>query len=550
MMTRFLWTTAAWMILCGPAFGADIALIIGNAEYAAQRDLRGGADVVAAAPVFEGLGFDVVGRTDASRVELVDAIEQFVAGATEADRILVVLAGRFLNSSQDSWLLGVDSPASPGLSRLPSEALALSTVLAVMKQHPGRALLLVADDDDAGVSAGPYLERGLGRLSIPQGVTVFKGGTRAIASFAKDAIALPALSLTVQAARRQGLQAEGYLPEDYRFLEGVRTTPAKPEVPDSNEQAAWDEAQRADVIAGYQDYLMRFPDGAHAADANRLMAEIRNDPNRQARLAEDALGLTRDQRREIQRDLSILDINPRGIDGLFGPASRGAISTWQSQNGFDATGFLTREQINRLDTQAQRRATELETEAELRRIEQERLDRAYWKDTGAAGDEVGLRAYVKRFPDGVFAEEAQIKLDALEDDKRAAAAAQDRQAWDAAATAGSEEGYRAYLAAFPNGAFSDEAQARIDALTAEKSNADTNAAARRVEEQLGLNIQTQKLIENRLDAVGLRPGAVDGAFDDDTRRAIRRYQQARDLPVTGFLNQETVVRLLADSLFK
>jgi peptidoglycan hydrolase-like protein with peptidoglycan-binding domain len=55
------------------------------------------------------------------------------------------------------------------------------------------------------------------------------------------------------------------------------------------------------------------------------------------------------------------------------------------------------------------------------------------------------------------------------------------------------------------------------------------------------------MVEQRLAALGLKPGRTDGVFDDDTRRALRRYQKARSLPVTGYLNQKTVARLLVDS---
>jgi peptidoglycan hydrolase-like protein with peptidoglycan-binding domain len=58
------------------------------------------------------------------------------------------------------------------------------------------------------------------------------------------------------------------------------------------------------------------------------------------------------------------------------------------------------------------------------------------------------------------------------------------------------------------------------------------------------------LIEQRLDALGLKPGEIDGEFDKSTRRAIRRYQQSRDIPVTGYLSQQTVVRILADSALR
>jgi len=56
------------------------------------------------------------------------------------------------------------------------------------------------------------------------------------------------------------------------------------------------------------------------------------------------------------------------------------------------------------------------------------------------------------------------------------------------------------------------------------------------------------VVEQRLDRMGLRPGRVDGVFDTDTRRAIRRYQQARNMEETGYLNEAVVVQLMADTV--
>ena len=74
------------------------------------------------------------------------------------------------------------------------------------------------------------------------------------------------------------------------------------------------------------------------------------------------------------------------------------------------------------------------------------------------------------------------------------------------------------------------------------------AQARAAEEALGLNALTARVIEQRLDALGLEPGPVDGQFNRATRRALRNYQRDRGLPVSGFLDEPTLVRLLADTL--
>jgi hypothetical protein len=55
-------------------------------------------------------------------------------------------------------------------------------------------------------------------------------------------------------------------------------------------------------------------------------------------------------------------------------------------------------------------------------------------------------------------------------------------------------------------------------------------------------------MDAELPGPGLKPGKVDGALDDDARRAIRRYQSARNLDETGYLNEAFVVQILADSV--
>lgn len=63
---------------------------------------------------------------------------------------------------------------------------------------------------------------------------------------------------------------------------------------------------------------------------------------------EQALGLTREDRREIQGRLTSLGYNTRGVDGVFGPGSRGAITQWQQAMGIAGTGFLNRQQFTLL----------------------------------------------------------------------------------------------------------------------------------------------------------------------------------------------------------
>ena len=190
----------------------------------------------------------------------------------------------------------------------------------------------------------------------------------------------------------------------------------------------------------------------------------------------------------------------------------------------------------------------MEAAAEARRLELERQDRDYWRRTGENGGEGNFRAYLERYPDGLYAEIANARLAAIDERKRNRAERRDRRAWEQAQELNSLDGYRAYLNAFPNGVFADEAQARVRVYEEEAANANALARARAEEDALGLNPVTRQLVERRLNALGLKPGRVDGQFNERTRRAIRRFQDRRNLQVTGYLNEPTMVRLLAGGI--
>ena len=71
--------------------------------------------------------------------------------------------------------------------------------------------------------------------------------------------------------------------------------------------------------------------------------------------------LTREQRIEVQRGLSVLGFDPGPADGLFGPKTRAAIWDWQEAKGLEATGYLTHEQTDALGA--------ISAESELARAE-------------------------------------------------------------------------------------------------------------------------------------------------------------------------------------
>lgn len=67
-----------------------------------------------------------------------------------------------------------------------------------------------------------------------------------------------------------------------------------------------------------------------------------------ASASEAALDLSRAERRSIQRRLVLAKHDTKGIDGIFGSATRAAILAWQNEAGLAATGFATRPTLERL----------------------------------------------------------------------------------------------------------------------------------------------------------------------------------------------------------
>lgn len=535
-----------------PAWAEDTALVLANERYEVLGRLSRGAEPADAARALEAMGFDLTALPNGRAATLSETLSGFANVVPGAERLIIVLSGRFVTDGTRTWFLAADT-AEPEFLGLGGGALSVESVMQLMQRQAGSALLVLGVDPDEDRVFDAYLREGIGTLDVPQGVTVVRGLPRDIAGFIETDLVQPEGDLTRLIAANRRVEAEGFLPRRFLFMgpapDAVEVVPEPVPLENSAaEDALWEGALALDTAEVYRNYLSRYPTGRYAPEAEEALAAILSEPFRDDRLAEEAMDLSRDARRNIQRNLSLLDYNTRGIDGIFGPGTRGAITNWQQQNGFAQTGYLSTEQINLLDAQSARRAAELEAEAERVAAEQARLDRAFWAETGARADEPGLRAYLDRYPDGLFAETATEQLAAIEAEKRSQAQDEERSAWDAALAADTVPAYTAYLRTFPDAAFKAEAEARIAALEQAGGNNVAEQAALAAEAALGLNPITARLVEAKLDQLGLNPGAVDGVFDDATRRALRRYQRDRDLSVTGYLDEGTVVRLLADSI--
>ena len=95
-------------------------------------------------------------------------------------------------------------------------------------------------------------------------------------------------------------------------------------------------------------------DTAGQPEAPPVLGTARVDPTALAtEEIEAALDLSRSERREIQNRLRLVEYDPGGADGVFGPNTRTAISTWQEARGFPVSGYFNDVQLGALRDESQ-----------------------------------------------------------------------------------------------------------------------------------------------------------------------------------------------------
>jgi peptidoglycan hydrolase-like protein with peptidoglycan-binding domain len=542
-MTTGLVVLAA--LLAAPmAWAENLAVIVANEFYRNQPRVNLTRSILNLERDFRDSGFQVVvvrnQDSNAVRNDFLPVAQRMLA----ADRLAIVVSGHVVSTRTESWLLTTDA-GQPDLFSVTQSGLSIGTLLEIAALKQGDALVAIADSGGSS-NLGPGVADGFVAKDIPQGVTVISGNQRQVGEFLSGEALVPGRVIADAARNSSNAPAVmGFLPRSRAFIPDEA---AYGNNADAVERDFWQQVQAQNDLNAYEAYLSQYPGGLFAAEARQRAASFRRTPAQVAEAAENSLNLTRDQRREIQRNLSLMGVKTGGIDGLFGRRTRRGIANWQQSIGVPPTGYLNANQVSRIEHDAGVRAEQLRQEAEQRRQEEARRDRLYWDETGATGREDGLRAYLQRYPDGLYSPQATDQLQRIERDNRRQARAEERQAWDRAVMQGTLQSYQAYLNSYPDGRFADEARARAVSL----SNPETPQAvvenAKREEAALSLNGLTRQLIEAGLKRQNLDPGSVDGRFDDNTRRALRRYQRANEMPVTGYVTRQTIVRLLASAV--
>lgn len=494
-MFKFLGRLAFGTVMLFPApmaFAEDVAVIISNFD---ARGFGNRAvterEIGTVESAYRADGFRVISGRNLKPDQMRDRLREFENSSSNADRVVIHFVGEILPSDDNARLrpFGFDSAS---LVQRDYAAPSLDLLYELIDHRPGRAVLVLATPTK---NVGRMVETG---PHIPNGVTVFAGPARDLNRRIRDNFLGNDEHVTRMQARPL-ISAFGYLPDaPFASSDPVQAQAQIPNAtPDPQQSAAasaleemrvWREATQNGSEAALQGYLSRYPNGLFKGEAEARIEALKPKIPIEVQI-ENALRLTREDRRNIQRDLTVLGFDTRGVDGVMGRGTRGAIRNWQRGYGFTPSGYLDAKQIEALVEASRIKREDL-------KAQKEREDIAFWQSRGAGSTEQGAREYLERFPDGLFAVQARAALENFQ-----------------------------------------KQRAQRDNVFVDRERA------------LGLNQQTRTLVEQRLAGLGYKVGRVDGNFTEETRRAIRAFQQRAGMEPTGFLDEKTVTNLVA-SIFR
>ena len=389
-----------------------VALVVGNSTYAHIGRLPNpGNDAADMAAALRRLGFEVTPTLDADRGELNDALRAFTRQSAGADVSLVFYAGHGIEMDGVNYLVPVDARLERDVD-VRFEAVALDDVLV---STTGASLRLVILD----ACRNNPLARSMQRTGASRSVSRGSFGDLNESLLGNETLVAYAAAAGTTAADGMGRNSPytsallAYLEEPVELLTLFRRVRAQVLATTNGDQRPHE----------YQSLLGEHYLGGAPAPGNA--------PVRDPRLIEAALGLDREARRRVQQGLAAAGFSPGPADGVFGPGTRAAIRRWQTSRGASGTAYLDAAAAQALGAPvASTAAAEAVTVAgggpaavalaeqlgvetvagatpAAVRAQQENL---FWQSIMAGENPADFEAYLRQFPDGVYAELARNRV--------------------------------------------------------------------------------------------------------------------------------------------
>lgn len=387
-------------LLVSEAFAESrVALVVGNGAYRkAGKLINPTNDATAVADMLRGTGFKVVVGTDLTREGMLDKLSEFGAISRGADVALFFYAGHGIQVEGRNFLVPIDADLKTDFDAK-TRSIEIDQVLqATMSEAKVKLVLLDACRDNpfvteikrslASTTRSTVVQTGLAEMRSGEGTLIaFATGpgqtaldgegrhspfTRALlAHLPKPGVEID-LALKHVRAQVQEETRKQQLPWSNTNMTGVfymRDAPkgqqvaalappvaGVPSLGADQDTLFWSSVKDSTNPSDYRAYLDKFPNGTFADLARGRIASppkpgtVPGANQGEARSleaslsTEDALNLDRNAWREVQRRLTHLKYDTKGIDGSVGNGTRRAITAWQQAKGFPAPGYFNRPQ--------------------------------------------------------------------------------------------------------------------------------------------------------------------------------------------------------------
>jgi uncharacterized caspase-like protein/peptidoglycan hydrolase-like protein with peptidoglycan-binding domain len=540
------------LLAFGPnaAHASRVALVVGIDAYDEIPDLDNAvSDACGMAAALQAKGFRVTLLTDPDRRAMVRGLEEFAAGSLGAEAALFYFAGHAVELDGTNVLLPADFPADVrARDRALAEGIELLSVAEQLARAEVRHRVMIVDacrDNPLPRAGGRSLgaPRGLARIAPPNGLyIVFSAGTGETALDRVPGTSSPHGLFThhlLQAMReaRPGAEFDDVVRAarmrvfaDARRVNHAQSpaiydqaispfvlvpaaapppAPAAPAPAATGPAAAgdaamelvfWQSAQRIDTSDGYLAYLARYPDG-HFADLARVAI---------SRLEEAAARLV------AQAPVRPSPTGPSTSAASGGPPPpvQASPAAGAPPPSGQAAPHVSAASPGRPQSVAALPATIGGTRNWLAALGLLRRD---------ATDDDSVRQALAEF-------QRRQGLPAT--------GVEDADTLRRLALLGGQAESQGLL-----GAAQGAPPTQTAAAVVPPAPPDPQDAARREETALGLDRAAMRQVQIWLGALGHDPGGTDGLAGPRTRAAIRGYQRAERLPVTGFLTDELLTRM-------
>ncbi len=389
----------AWLCLGAVISGARaadeapekrVALVIGNGHYLHAPALANPVnDAKAVSEAFRRLGIEVTEGYDLSDTEMRALLIRFSNSLAGAKGALVFYAGHGVALDGVNYLLPVNialkTPADLDLG-----GFSVDTVLRQMRRDERVNIIILdacRDNPFAAVLANAPVRAAVSRrglepiegdlargaliaFSTDPGNTAFDGPEGAHSPFTEALLRHIQDPATPIEAVMHKVREEVFAATNSKQLPWVNTSivgdfelnPAKAapapldrDPAQTTENLLWESAERSGAAEDYQTYLDAYPKGVFAPLARRRI-EHRNPSQGEAKRApqgeiEEAT-LRQSDLVAAQTALARLGLTSAPASGVLDEAARAAIRTWQSRQGYAATGFLSKAQVVLLESES------------------------------------------------------------------------------------------------------------------------------------------------------------------------------------------------------